>query len=277
LTKCNGKDTIFLETNKIFGGIFMKKQKKDRLYEVMNALGLTDYRVYTDVPEITKNMMVKLRNGETKDASSRLLEPFCKYYRQVNPSYILTGEGSMLTSGDQTINAKGSTITGSNNRTINVSSHEKSDVSPVRSYLREELVNVPYVPIDAKASFVESLYETTYDMDTYGVMSENGEDLSSGEYVVFQINGDSMLQSVPSMSKVLAKRIPEEKWESAEGVVFIVYGKTLTVKRILKNSLYGKNVLILKADNAAYGQMDVERSEIRGMWQAIRIVSMKIL
>lgn len=75
----------------------MEKTRKDRLHKVMNALGLTDYRVYTDVPGITKNMMVKLRNGETKEASSGILEPFCKYYKQVNPIWLLTGEGSMLT------------------------------------------------------------------------------------------------------------------------------------------------------------------------------------
>ncbi len=74
----------------------MKETKKDRLHRVMSALSLTDYRVYTDVPGITKNMLVKLRNGETKDASSGVLEPFCKHYRQVNPNWLLTGEGSML-------------------------------------------------------------------------------------------------------------------------------------------------------------------------------------
>lgn len=255
-----------------------RAERIKKAYEYLRFQGLvgTQEEVAKKMNRQRTNVSSAL-NGEKRYLTDSFVRDFCQTFGTINPEWIITGDGPMLTSGDQTINAKGSTITGSNNRTINVPSHEKSDVSPVRSYLREELVNVPYVPIDAKASFVESLYETTYDMDTYGVMSENGEDLSSGEYVVFQINGDSMLQSVPSMSKVLAKRIPEEKWESAEGVVFIVYGKTLTVKRILKNSLYGKNVLILKADNAAYGQMDVERSEIRGMWQAIRIVSMKIL
>lgn len=80
----------------------MENSKKDRLYEVMNALKLSDYRVYTDVPEITKNMMVKLRNGETKEASSKILEPFCKHYKQVNPSYILIGKGSMFLTDSET-------------------------------------------------------------------------------------------------------------------------------------------------------------------------------
>ena len=37
------------------------------------------------------------------------------------------------------------------------------------------------------------------------------------------------------------------------------------------------NVLTLKADNPKHGQLDVERREIRGMWQALRIISQKII
>ena len=85
-----------------------------------------------------------------------------------------------------------------------------------------------------------------------------------------------MSPNIPNTSKVLAKKIPEEKWEMASGVVIIVYGKTLTIKRILKNGLFDGNYLTLKADNPEYGQFQVERTEIRGMWQAIRIVSKKI-
>lgn len=64
---------------------------------------------------------------------------------------------------------------------------------------------------------------------------------------------------------------------SASGVVVIVYGKTLTVKRILKNCFFNENRLVLKADNPTYGQMEVQLLEIMGMWQAIRIVDQKIL
>lgn len=260
----------------------MKKLKKDRLYEVMEALKLSDYRVYTDVPEITKNMMVKLRNGETKDASSKILEPFCKYYKQVNPSYILIGEGSMFLTGDITQSGKnnqlviaGGSVNGSNN--INMQTSKNSTAREVKPYLREELVNVPYVSIDAKASFVESLYNNTYEEETYGIMAEGGEELNDTEYKVFQIDGDSMTPSIPDKSKVLARIIPDTKWEEASGVVLVVYGKTLTIKRVLKNCLFDKNFITLKADNPIHGQVDVERNEIRGIWQAIRIVSQRIV
>ncbi len=260
----------------------MKKLKKDRLYEVMEALNLSDYRVYTDVPEITKNMMVKLRNGETKDASSKILEPFCKYYKQVNPSYILIGEGPMFLTGDTTQSGKnnqlviaGGSVNGSNN--INMQTSKNSTAREVKPYLREELVNVPYVSIDAKASFVESLYNNTYEEETYGIMAEGGEELNDTEYKVFQIDGDSMTPSIPDKSKVLARIIPDTKWEEASGVVLVVYSKTLTIKRVLKNCLFDKNFITLKADNPIHGQVDVERNEIRGIWQAIRIVSQRII
>ena len=54
---------------------------KDRFYQVIKALNLSDYRVYTDVDSITKNAMTKLRNGDTKDVSTKILVPICLYYK----------------------------------------------------------------------------------------------------------------------------------------------------------------------------------------------------
>ena len=151
-----------------------------------------------------------------------------------------------------------------------------STISKVAPYLQDILVKVKYVPMDAAASFVESLYNTAYEIDSYGVMPEEGEVLDDS-YMVFQVRGDSMEPTIPDGAKILARKIEEGLWESASGVVSIVYGKTLSVKRILKNSLFLDNVLTLKADNPKHGQLDVERREIRGMWQALRIISQKII
>ena len=147
---------------------------------------------------------------------------------------------------------------------------------PVLPYIQENLVYVDYVPVSATASFVESLYDNAYISDKYGVMPEADEVLG-GDDIVFQVEGESMYPTIPDGAKILAKRIPEGMWESASGVVVVVYNKTLTVKRILKNGLFTDNMLTLKADNPMHGQVDVSRSEIRGMWKAVRIVSQKIL
>ncbi len=221
---------------------------------------------------------------EDRKVPTNLIKAICESL-DVSYSWLVNGEGPMFHKGitgntqklkdnNQSIIAGGNVIN-SNNRTIE--RRNTSNAKAVMPYLREELVNIPYVPINAKASFVESLYDTAYETETYGVMTEEGENLNEAEYKVFQIDGDSMTPNIPDRSKVLAKLIPEERWENASGVVFVVYGKTLTIKRILKNSLFDKNILTLKADNPIYGQVDIENNEIRGMWQAIRIVSQRIV
>lgn len=76
----------------------MNDSARNRFHNVMDMLGLTDYRVYTDIEGITKNMMVKLRNGETEEVSIKILSPFCTRFESVNPDYILTGRGEPLKS-----------------------------------------------------------------------------------------------------------------------------------------------------------------------------------
>lgn len=177
-------------------------------------------------------------------------EKILKVFPELNINWLITGEGNM----------------------------EKTDeVHLVAPYLREDLVQLDYVPVNAMASFVETLYGGSVEIEKYGVIPEEGEVLDVNTDIVFQVDGDSMTPTIPNGSKILARRVEECKWEALSGVVVIIYGKTLTVKRILKNALFGENKLTLKADNPLYGQMDIERSEIRGIWQALRIVSQKII
>jgi transcriptional regulator with XRE-family HTH domain len=155
----------------------------------------------------------------------------------------------------------------------------KSDtnIRYVAPYINEELSGVPYVSASVAATFIENLYSMEYDLETYGVRAEDGEELTNGEYIVFDVIGESMTPTIPGGAKILCRRIKEELWEYANGVAVVIYGKTLTVKRILKNDLYNRNTLTLKADNPIHGEVTVQHSEIRAMWQAIRIISVKIL
>ena len=152
----------------------------------------------------------------------------------------------------------------------------ETDASFIGELTVNGLVEVAYVPIDANASFIETLDLNETRLDTWAIRPKEGEDLTNGDYIVFQVRGHSMLP-IQDGAIILAKIIPQEKWETAEGLVFVVYGKTLTLKRILKNSLCTTNILTLRADNPIYGQADVQRSEIRGMWQAIRIVEQDLI
>lgn len=67
---------------------------RDRFFEVRDALGLTDYRIYTDVKGATKSMLDRLRQGVTTEISNKWFIPFLEAYPEVNANYILTGKGS---------------------------------------------------------------------------------------------------------------------------------------------------------------------------------------
>lgn len=200
--------------------------------------------------DFNQSNLSKILNGDRKVAPN-LINAICDKFN-VSYKWLVNGEGSMFLT-------------------------ESSDAQPIKTYINDELIEVPIVDADAAATFIENMYDQHYNVDKYGVMQEEGEDLNSGEYVVFKVVGESMVPTIPDKAKVLAMRIPEERWEELSGVVFVVYGKMFVIKRILKNSLFINNIITLKSDNPLYGQMEVDRTEIRGMWKAIRIVSQRIV
>lgn len=231
----------------------MKKELAIKIFnELLRELEMNPKQLSDSLGKDRPQWAYDILNEKVKvGISKNIAELICEKYPHINKLWLLTGEGEI--------------------------SANRNDAKYVAPYIGENLTNVPYVSIDAAASFIESLYEMDYDIDTYGVMPENGEVLDDGTYMVFQVRGNSMEPTIPDHAKILTKKINEGLWENASGVIVIIYGKTLSVKRILKNSLFCNNVLTLKADNPIHGQVDVSRSEIRGIWQALRIVSQKIL
>lgn len=217
-----------------------------RFLQAISYCGLSGYKLKKDNIISSESTLTSIKKG-IQLPSKKTIDAFCEKY-DVSRAWLYTGEGLFAKTPSGQIEPSEKDI---RDALKNARMQSDSTISKVAPYLQDILVKVKYVPIDAAASFVESLYNTAYEIDSYGVMPEEGE--------------------------VLARKIEEGLWESASGVVSIVYGKTLSVKRILKNSLFLDNVLTLKADNPKHGQLDVERREIRGMWQALRIISQKII
>ena len=242
-----------------------------RFLQAISYCGLSGYKLKKDNIISSESTLTSIKKG-IQLPSKKTIDAFCEKY-DVSRAWLYTGEGLFPKTPSGQIEPSEKDI---RDALKNARMQSDSTISKVAPYLQDILVKVKYVPIDAAASFVESLYNTAYEIDSYGVMPEEGEVLDDS-YMVFQVRGDSMEPTIPDGAKILARKIEEGLWESASGVVSIVYGKTLSVKRILKNSLFLDNVLTLKADNPKHGQLDVERREIRGMWQALRIISQKII
>ena len=230
-----------------------------RFLQAISYCGLSGYKLKKDNIISSESTLTSIKKG-IQLPSKKTIDAFCEKY-DVSRAWLYTGEGLFAKTPSGQIEPSEKDI---RDALKNARMQSDSTISKVAPYLQDILVKVKYVPMDAA------------EIDSYGVMPEEGEVLDDS-YMVFQVRGDSMEPTIPDGAKILARKIEEGLWESASGVVSIVYGKTLSVKRILKNSLFLDNVLTLKADNPKHGQLDVERREIRGMWQALRIISQKII
>lgn len=227
----------------------MEKMKKDRLYEVMDALNLSDYRVYTDVPEITKNMMVKLRNGETKDASSKILEPFCKHYKQVNPSYILIGEGSMF-------------LTDSDKNTPSVIDTQSVDNVPAISYSQGK----PYYNVDFLGGFDIIINDQTVNPE-YLIDFKKYEDADCW----CNISGQSMEPLISNGDIIAIKQLHDWREFLLYGEVYGIVTKDMRTVKLVTKSPKGDDYLHLVPVNKSeeYQPQDIPVKLITHVFQVL--------
>lgn len=66
-----------------------------RFIETYKSLGLTGYRMGKQSSVITKQKISNIEKGVT-EVSSEILSDFFSNYSEVNPDYVLTGEGKRL-------------------------------------------------------------------------------------------------------------------------------------------------------------------------------------
>ena len=215
----------------------------------MDALKLSDYRVYTDVPEITKNMMVKLRNGETKDASSKILEPFCKYYKQVNPSYILIGEGSMF-------------LANSENNVPSVIDAPPVDNAPVISYSKGK----PYFNVDFLGGFDIIINDQTINPE-YLVDFKKYEDADCW----CNISGHSMEPLISNGDIIAIKQLYDWREFLLYGEVYGIITKEMRTIKVVTKSPKGDDYLHLVPVNKSeeYQPQDLPKKLITHVFRVL--------
>lgn len=180
------------------------------------------------------------------------LERVALNFPDLNMEWLLTGNGEMI-------------------------NDSATELGPAGKASADDVVQIPYIPVRASATFIESLCdEKEYRFDQLPVVPVNGEVLNSAQYKIFEVSGDSMTPTINDGALILVKEIEESKWAYAEGVVVVVFQDMVVVKRISRNDILNANYLILTSDNPKYGQMQVALSDIRAIYKAKRKISENI-
>lgn len=241
----------------------MNNSAKSRFHEVMDLLGLTDYRVYTDIKEISKNMMVKLRNGDTEEVSIKILIPFCMEYNKVNPEYILTGRGTPLK--ENALNAE------------SIPEVEATVIATEDSYKQAVEKGLHLLPeVDFKfAAGQVSLLNGTEDITRYWYLP----DCKDCEGVA-QVVGNSMIPALPSGCWVALKkhffdinRTNQIPFGNVFGVVVEdpetgeYHGHIKILRKYRDDKEKAKKYWIARSINdKEFDDFDIEISQVRSLW-----------
>lgn len=208
-----------------------KETVKDRLIKFIKSLGIGKTK-FEKIVGLSNGYVNKLKNAPGADK----LASIEKSYPLLSHEWLMTGAGEMLKSGS------GAKEIG-------------------RVYIADqkgaEVVSVGFVPVAAYASFVASLADSVEWEEKVPIIPKGNERNDLDALKIFEVEGDSMFPTLVSGATILAKEIPEKDWHYAEGVVVVVYGEYVVLKRVSQNRLFTDNFIVLSSDNERYGDMTV--------------------
>lgn len=230
---------------------------RERFYEVRDALNLTDYKIQTSVEGITKSMLDKLRQGIVTEVSIKILKPFIEAYPQVNVNYILTGSGSMFIQEQET------------------KQEIKSNAQPLST---EMYMNVPLVNQYAYGGYLNGYQDNTY-MDSLPTIPFIVDHEGKGNYIVFEVKGDSMNNGTEEGylegDRLLCREIPSHLWVDSKLHIkkwdfVIVHEDGIIVKRIVDHNV-DNHTITVHSLNDFYPDRVIDLAEVRQIFNVVEL------
>lgn len=232
---------------------------RERFYMVRDALNLTDYKIYTSVEGITKNMLDKLRQGLVTEVSIKILKPFIEAYPQVNVNYILTGCGPMFNQEQKTEEV----------------CRIKGNAEPIST---EVIIQVPLVNQYAYAGYLSGYQDTTY-MESLPTIPFIADHEMKGKYIAFEVKGDSMNdgteESYLEGDKLFCREIPQYLWAESKLHIrkwdfVIVHEDGILVKRIIDHDVKNHTITVHSL-NDFYPDKVIDLAEVRQIFNVVEM------
>lgn len=117
-----------------------RSERMKKAYEYLRFQGLAGTQ--EDVADMLKRQRTNVSsalNGNPKYLTDRFIEDFCKTFGTINPNWLLTGEGSMLTTGDITQSGDGNNV---GSGTVNNTTNNYRDCGGADGKAAKDIVNL---------------------------------------------------------------------------------------------------------------------------------------
>lgn len=139
-------------------------------------------------------------------------------------------------------------------------------ISNAREVATVNTVNVPFIPVQARATFIETFDTACVGCEQMTIFKVPGIIYENG--LVFEVNGDSMEPTLISGERVYAEYVSPGNWVYLNGIVVISFDNYVVVKRIRENKLM-QGELTLLSDNEAGGTitLSIDKNRINQIYK----------
>lgn len=253
------------------------EEKTKRFFEVLDTLKVSGYKLSKQSNLVTQQKLTNARNGRNNISTDVVME-LCRLYEQVNPDYILTGKGSMLTTGGNVskdfTNTSGSgsaTVITGNDAVVNMGAEAK----PMKL---EHIVFAPLVSQYAYAGYLSGYADEEY-IEGLPVIPFFADHEAKGNYVAFEVRGDSMDDGTDEGymegDRVLGREIPPDLWVSSKLHIrkwdfIIVHTEGILIKRIIAHDV-DKHLITIHSLNDMYEDKVLDLKDVRKIFNVIEL------
>lgn len=218
----------------------------ERIKAVVEYSGLSIPKYSQAVGAQTPQAIRDLISGKTKSLSADMQNKILSYSSGVNPYWLLTGEGEMLST---------------------------ENVIPVKTDLNSPLVDacvIPLLPTSAQAGSLNEFVTSLKLHDCEMIVSP-----VKGADFALPVNGDSMAPEYPNGSQIHVKRINENAFIEWGKVYVLDTCNGTVIKRIVPSEREGYVKCVSINPDPIYAPFEVAFGDIYGMYRVLLCLSIK--
>ena len=213
-----------------------KSPIKQKILLFLSKMGISQYEFYQKTG-ITRGIL-----GQNNGISEENITRFLAYYKEVSVEWLLTGEGEMLRSEQNTPTAVPATQPG---------------------------VGIPLIPIEAMAGFgTGEVQVLEYECDRYVVPA-----FKDAEFLI-QVKGSSMLPKYNSGDIVACKKLPMDQLFFQWNKVYVLdTNQGALIKRVKAGS--DDDHLLIVSDNERYEPFELHKKFIHSVAIVIGVIRLE--